>query len=178
MDTSLNDARVRPIGAMDTARTNDQKPNGEVNPITGNPAQGQQVTEQKLFGISPEILISAILGAARAVIKVKDPNGFKGSLVSEAIKIAENIAQGQQLTEQKLFGISREILICAILGAARAVIKAKEPNEFEGSMVGEAIKIAGNIAQGQQLTEQKLFGISREILICAVLGAATAVIKG
>ncbi|NEK20753.1 hypothetical protein [Rhizobium leguminosarum] len=178
MDTSLNDARVRAIGAMDTAKTNDQKPNGEANPIRGNPAQGGQLTEQKLFGISLEILISAILGAARAVIEAKEPNGFEGSLVSEASKIAGNLAQGQQLTEQKLFGISPEILISAILGAARAVIKAKESNRFEGSLVGDASKIAGNVAQVQQLTEEKLFGISRETLMSAILGAARAVIKG
>ncbi|WP_338825377.1 hypothetical protein WDM22_44485 (plasmid) [Bradyrhizobium septentrionale] len=163
---------------MITAENNDQQPTREANQIAGDLAKGQQLTEQKLFGINPAILIPAIISAARAVIKGQQPSEFDESLRGDAIQIAGDLAKGQQLTEQKLFGINPAILIPAIISAARAVIKGQQPNEFDESLRGDAIQIAGDLAKGQQLTEQKLFGINPAILIPAIISAARAVIKG
>ncbi|RWB93546.1 MAG: hypothetical protein EOS07_32870 [Mesorhizobium sp.] len=141
---------VRAIVSMITAENNDQQPTREANQIAGDLANGQQLTEQKLFGINPDILIPAIISAVGAVIKGQQPNRFDESLRGDAIQIAGDLAKGQQLTEQKLFGINPDILIPAIISAARAVIKGQQPNGFDESLRGDAIQIAGDLAKGQQ----------------------------
>ncbi|PLU72297.1 hypothetical protein BMJ20_06625 [Sinorhizobium medicae] len=139
---------VRAIVSMITAENKDQQPTREASQIAGDLAEGQQLTEQKLFGIKPDILIPAIISAA-----------------------------GQQLTEQKLFGIKPDILIPAIISAARTVFKDQQSKGFDESLRGEAIQIAGELADGQQLTEQKLFGIKPDILIPAIISAVGTVFK-
>ncbi|WP_404924646.1 hypothetical protein [Mesorhizobium sp. ORM16] len=173
-----NACLISAIASMIAAETNDQQPNGDAIQIVGGLPKGQQLTDQKLFGISPAILIPAIISAARAVIKGQQPNGFDETLRGDAIQIVGGLAKGQQLTEQKLFGISPAILIPAIISAARAVIKGQQPDGFDETLRGDAIQIAGDLAKDQQLAEQKLFGISPAILIPAIISAARAVIKG
>ncbi|ASP89639.1 hypothetical protein CDO26_36640 (plasmid) [Sinorhizobium meliloti] len=167
----------RAIVSMITAENKDQQPTRQASQIAGDLAKGQQLTEQKLFGIKPDVLIHAIISAARTVFKDQQPNGFDESLRGEAIQIAGELAKGQQLTEQKLFGIKPDVLIHAIISAARTVFKDQQPNGFDESLRGEAIQIAGDLAKGQQLTEQKLFGIKPDILIHAIISAARTVFK-
>ncbi|MDX0581211.1 hypothetical protein GOD06_32900, partial [Sinorhizobium medicae] len=134
---------VRAIVSMITAENKDQQPTREASQIAGDLAEGQQLTEQKLFGIKPDILIPAIISAARTVFKDQQSKGFDESLRGEAIQIAGELADGQQLTEQKLFGIKPDILIPAIISAAGTVFKDQQSKGFDESLRGEAIQIAG-----------------------------------